>query len=102
MLMLSDAGQVVLAVSRSDWHVSGPQKVRLGIDRFESANLQANGFSNLVLLLIADNDMQQRLKTAKDLHWSLPFGKYHAAVSGIGDALTWVRQCERKKVLRAK
>jgi hypothetical protein len=97
MLMLNEAGQLILVAGRVDWHNSGPEEVGLRIDQFELAHLQASAFENLVLLPISDAAVLGRLKVAKDLYWSLSLGRYHATVDGLGRALAWVRQCEQLK-----
>lgn len=97
MLMLNGNGQLILVAGRSDWRASGPEDVSLRIDSFELDHLQANAFNNLVLVLISDEAVVKRLMAAKVLYWTLPSGKYHATVSGLGDALEWVRRCEQGK-----
>jgi hypothetical protein len=99
MLMLNENGQLILVAGRADWHASGSQEIALRIDDFELEHLTASAFNNLVLLPIGDEAVLKRLKAAKDLYWSLPAGKYHATVAGLGDALEWVRTCERGKHL---
>ncbi len=97
MLMLNRSGQLILVAGRSDWRASGPEEVSLRIDDFELDHLRANAFNNLVLLLISDEAVVKRLMAAKELYWTLPSGTYHATVSGLGDALGWVRRCEQDK-----
>lgn len=96
-LMLNRNGQLILVAGRSNWRAAGPEEVSLRIDDFELDHLQANAFNNLVLLLISDEAVVKRLMAAKELYWILPSGRYHAAVTGLGDALDWVRRCERGK-----
>ena len=99
MLMLNQNGQLILVAGRADWRASGPEEVGLRIDSFELDHLQASMFNNLVLLPIDDEAVIKRLRVAKDLYWSLPFGKYHAAVAGLGEALDWLHTCEQGKRL---
>lgn len=101
MLMLNQKGELILVAGRADWRASGSQEIGLRIDGFELDHLQASAFNNLVLLPISDEAVLKRLKAAKDLYWSLPAGKYHAAVAGLGAALEWVRTCEQGKHLGA-
>jgi len=97
MLMINGAEQLILVAGRADWHVSGPQEVGLRIDGFELSHLKASAFNNIVLLPIDDLVVQKRLASATDLYWTLSSGRYHASVTGLGDALEWVRQCEQNK-----
>jgi hypothetical protein len=97
MLMLNRNGDLILVAGRSDWHSSGSYEIGLRVDDFATDTLQANAFNNLMLVLIKDETILGRLKTAKDLYWSLPSGKYHAIVVGLGDALDWVHTCEQGK-----
>jgi hypothetical protein len=99
--MLNRSGDLILVAGRADWSVSGSQEIGLRIDGFQLEHLAASAFNNLVLLEVSDQSVLQRLKVAKDLYWSLPSGKYHADVTGLGDALSWLRQCERAKQLAA-
>lgn len=100
VLMLNQNGQLVLVAGRADWHGSGSHDIALRIDEFEIDDLQVSAFNNLVLVPISDETVLKRLKVAKDLYWSLPSGRYHAAVAGLGDALEWVHRCEEGKHLR--
>jgi hypothetical protein len=97
MMTLNRTGELMLVVGRRDWRLSGAFDVTLGVDDAEFAHLQANAFNNLVLLLITNGAVLRRLTAAKDIYWHFPFGQYHASVVGFGDALAWVRQCERAK-----
>jgi hypothetical protein len=97
MLMLNRNGELILVAGRADWRASGSYQIGLRIDDFEAAMLPAGAFNNLVLALIKDETILNRLKTAKDLYWSLPSGTYHATVAGLGDALDWVHTCEQGK-----
>lgn len=96
-LTLNQSGDLVLIAGRADWRASGPETVSLQIDNFKVNNLQASAFNNLILLLIKDESIVNRLKVAKSLDWYLPSGTYHAAVTGLGDALNWLRTCEEAK-----
>jgi hypothetical protein len=97
MLMLNKNGQLILVAGKADWRASGSQEIGLRIDGFELNHLSAEAFNNLVLLQVADETALKRLKVAKDIFWLLPSGVYHATVAGLGDALSWVQQCEQAK-----
>lgn len=97
MLVVNGSGQLILVAGRADWQGSGPEEAALRIDDFQIEHLQASAFNNLVLLEIGNEGILKRLQAAKDLYWTLPSGKYHAAVAGLGDALDWVRRCEHGK-----
>jgi hypothetical protein len=99
VLMLNQNAELILVAGRADWHGAGSHEIALRIDDFELDHLTASAFNNLVLLPISDEAVLKRLKAAKDLYWSLPSGKYHATVAGLGDALEWVRRCEQGKHL---
>ena len=101
LLMINEVGQLILVAGRADWHFSGPEDISLRIDDFDLTHLQASAFNNLVLLPISDEAVVGRLKTARDIYWSIPSAKYHAAVSGFGDALLWVQRCEQERRLPA-
>lgn len=48
---------------------------------------------NLVMGVVADVPLRQRLRTAHTLDWALPFGRFHAEVTGLGVALDAVAAC---------
>jgi hypothetical protein len=97
MLMLNGNAQLILVAGRADWHASGSEEIALRIDDIRLEHLTAGAFNNLVLLPITDEAILKRLKTAKNLIWSLPSGKYHAVVAGLGEALEWLHACEQGK-----
>jgi hypothetical protein len=99
--MINGVGQLILVAGRADWRASGSEEVGLRIDGYELAHLQVSAFNNLILLPISDEAVLKRLRAARDLYWSLPSGNYHATVWGLGDALSWVQQCEQAKRLPA-
>ena len=99
MLILNRNDQLILVAGRADWHGSESKEIRLRIDSFELEHLQVSAFNDLLLLPISDDAIIKRLKVAKDLYWTLPSGKYHAEITGLGDALEWVHRCEQRKYL---
>ena len=84
-LMLNRKGQLILVVGRADWHASGTERIGLRIDNFTIDHLQATAFNNLLLVLIKDGAILNRLRVAKNLHWYLPSGTHHASVTGLGE-----------------
>jgi hypothetical protein len=97
MLMLNQSWQLILVAGRADWSASGSLEITLRIDEFEMDHLHASALNNLVMLQISDDAVLKRLKTAKDIYWYLPSGKYHAEVSGMDDAIEWLHRCEGGK-----
>lgn len=97
MLTLSRNGQLVLVAGKSSWQVAGPKKVELRIDHWQVDHLTATAFRNLILVRVGNRTLLQELEAAKDLYWDFPWGRYHAEVSGLGNAVKWLHNCERAK-----
>jgi hypothetical protein len=101
MLMLDQSQQLILVAGRADWRAFGSEEIGLRIDGFQLEHLHASAFNNLILLPINDEVVLKRLKVGNDLYWLLPSGKYYAAITGLDNALDWVRKCEHAKHLHA-
>lgn len=97
MLMLNQSGRLILVAGNAGWNASGAQEIALRIDGWNVDHLTASAFNNLVMLPITDEAVLKHLKAAKDLYWYLPFGDYHATVTGLGEAFDWVYVCEQRK-----
>jgi hypothetical protein len=97
MLMLGRNGELVLVAGKSDWRVSGPEKIGLRIDHGAMDHLTATAFRNLILVHVGNKAFLQELETAKVLYWYFPWGAYHAEVAGLGNAVKWLQGCQRAK-----
>lgn len=94
ILIVNNDGVPVLIAGRSDWTgLNGEARVTLSIDASAPQPLDAFMVNNLVLALAADDALRQRLRAARTLDWTFPFGRFHAEVTGLGVALDAVAAC---------
>jgi hypothetical protein len=94
MLIVNNDGLPVLIAGRRDWSgMSGEADAALAVDGGAPARLHVFMVNNLVVALIEDDALRQRLRAARTLDWTLPFGRFHAEVTGLGLALDAVAAC---------
>lgn len=90
-----DPRRYVLGARRTDWASSGHGlRIGLSIDRAKPLRLKAWSILNLVLVSMSGPARPQRLRNVKALDWSLPAGRFHADVSGLGVAFDAVKACQ--------
>jgi hypothetical protein len=98
MLMLSESKELLLVAGNPEWQAtSNSLKVELGIDNLLINDLTGIPFNNLVFVVVKEDAVLKRLKVARNLYWSFPFGKFHATVDGIGPAITWLHKCKQSQ-----
>lgn len=84
---------LVLIASRSDWeHGGGALQASLSIDDGEPLAIVGYPIGPVFLTLIGGENLE-RLKNAKSLNWSLPWGEYSAEVEGIEVAFSAIGVC---------
>lgn len=94
LLMLNKAGALVLAAGHGDWTgLKGQAPISLSIDGAIPEALNATMMNEIVLTLVTDPDMVERLRRAHSLSWDLPSGHYTAKVSDLGKALDAISAC---------
>jgi hypothetical protein len=94
ILIVNNVGVPILIAGRSDWSgLSGEADVTLAVDGGAPARLNVFMVNNLVLALVADDALRQRLRAAHVIDWTLSFGRFHAEVTGLGVALDAVAAC---------
>ena len=82
-------------VGRSDWDNAGAEiAVCVAIDGAAPVALRGSAVATLVLLLVDDADVLARLRSARMLEWSFPFGRFRTNVTGLGAALDAIRSCQ--------
>ena len=96
LLMLNSVGSLILAAGHADWTgLSGPAIVSISIDGAPPESLNAVMRNNLVLTLVTDTTILDRLRRARTLDWALPSGHYPVAVTGLGKALDAIEACRQ-------
>ena len=94
-LVLNYVGAPVLMVGRSDWDNAGAEiAVGVAIDGAAPVALRGSAVATLVLVLVDDADVLARLRSARMLEWSFPFGRFRTNVTGLGAALDAIRSCQ--------
>jgi hypothetical protein len=94
MLLLNTEQVPVLIAGRPDWHdLGGSAEIVLSIDGEPPRRLGSYTVANLVLVLLSDAPLLRRLRSARTLDWTLPFGRFRANVSGLGTALDAIAAC---------
>ncbi|MGH7023509.1 MAG: hypothetical protein ACREEB_07960 [Caulobacteraceae bacterium] len=95
MMLLNNDGNLVLIGGHSDWATwGGDVPLKLAIDDGPPIDLTASTVMNLIVVLIRDPALRQRLRSAKTLDWNIPTGHVRGDVSGLGVALDAVKACK--------
>jgi hypothetical protein len=99
ILLQSQFGKLILAEAGPDMFLDQPDEVDTGlkIDDDPPRQFKALHSGNIVFVLIERRTMVERLRRAKSICWTLPSGKYCAAIDGIGDALAALDKCQMKR-----
>lgn len=98
MLTRNRDGQFILIGGRGDWaNPTGHTKITLQLGDASPQELEASIFDNLVLVAIKDPAMSDRLVHATSLGWHMPWGDFHADLTGLGVATEALRVCNSKK-----
>jgi hypothetical protein len=93
-LLINGAGVPVLMLGRPDWNNGGGEvRTNVSIDGASPVALQARPAGNLVLVLLSDRAVLGRLRVARILQWTFPFGRFRTNVTGLGAALDALRAC---------
>ncbi len=94
-IFINPTGELVLAAGKPQWLApTSLASVTLQIDDNPPTTIHAGFFNNVVFATVTDSTMIQELTRARRLIWKLPTGTYHAPVSGIGQAIEALRQCD--------
>jgi hypothetical protein len=84
------------------WNHEGAEAdVTLSVDGAAPVTLRGGIVLGLVLTKIEDPNLLQRLRVAHTLDWTFPFGRFRAAVTGLGTALDAVNVCRPEPARRA-
>lgn len=94
MLAFNNVGVPLLIAGWADlYHDGGEVEAGLSVDGAAPARLRASVALNLVITSVEDAALLQRLRGARTLDWTFPFGRYRANVEGFGIALDALRAC---------
>ena len=97
-LLLNNDGVPVLIAARPEWRSAGPIEIALSIDDKRAQKVTAQSAPPLVLVLLSDAKMVERLRQARSLTWSLPFGRVRTDMAGFDAALAAVKACQAEGV----
>jgi CHASE2 domain-containing sensor protein len=94
MLLRNRAGDMVLMAGHSTWRLTdGQATVTLSADGASPVELQGYIVDRIVLVLISDRALLQKVKDAKKLDWRFPWGDFSADVAGLGAAFDAIPIC---------
>jgi hypothetical protein len=94
-------GVFVLGARRPGWASWGHAiRIGLSIDGAKPSRMTAWSLLNGVLLRMAGPARPERLRGASTLDWTLPTGRFHADVTGIGAAFDAVKACRQRHARR--
>lgn len=94
ILLRNNDGQMVLIGGHSDWATwGGDVPLQLSIDGGAATRLTASTANNLIAVLVKDPGLEQRLRSAHSLEWTIPTGRVRGDVTGLGAAFDAVVAC---------
>jgi hypothetical protein len=94
MLVFNNVGVPLLIAGWADqYHEGGEAEVSLSVDGAAPVRMRGSVALNLVITSVADATLLQRLRAARTLDWTFPFGRFRADVAGFGVALDALRAC---------
>jgi hypothetical protein len=103
MLLINDGGKLLLMAGRPDWNSQGANvQVQLSLDGGAPIHLDGTTIINLLITKVDDEATVQRLRQTRTFDWTLPSGRFHADVGGLGVALDAVKTCLDKLGPRPK
>jgi hypothetical protein len=99
MLLLNNDNDLLLIGGHNDWATwGGDVPLTLAIDGGAPVTLTAGTVNNLILVLVKDLGLVDRLRAAKVLDWTIPSGHVRGNVAGLGAALDAVKKCKAEAV----
>jgi hypothetical protein len=97
IMILNDRGDLVLMGGHTDWATwGGDVSLQLSIDGARPVSITASTLNNLILALVKDPELVQRLRAAKTLEWTIPTGHVRGDVAGLGAAMDAVKACKAR------
>jgi hypothetical protein len=94
MLAVNKDDKLVVSLGDPSWTASGGTvPVTLQIEGGKLLQLQGDQLPTLVMVLIDDDRVYRRLRTANRVGWTLPTGHYDAYITGLGAAFDATRAC---------
>jgi hypothetical protein len=92
-LLRNKTGQMILIAARGDWNNSDPIAPKLSIDGAPAKRVLAQTVGPLVLVLVDQPELEAKLRPAKTLQWTMPWGVFNAQVEGLGAAYDQLADC---------
>ncbi len=90
----NNADKLVLVVGHPDWeHNEAPVPMTISVDNGPAVSLDGTAIGPVVLVVIKDDTLTARLKTARKVTWNLPWGRFTARVEGLGEAFDSIAFC---------
>lgn len=94
-MLLNNVGDLVLVGGHQDWATwGGNVPLQLAIDGGPPVTMTAQTINNLIMVLVTEPELLQRLRNATYLDWTIPTGQVRGDVSGLGAALDAMKDCK--------
>ena len=99
MLSINKEGKLILIAGNNQWVAHNPKvPTILQIDDAPPLNIETWQLGNIVLFLVSDDAVAERLKRAVSIKWHFPWGDFHANVTGLGVAAEALKKCNSAKI----
>jgi hypothetical protein len=96
-IILNRDNDLLLIGGHGDWATwGGPVSLQLSIDGEPPIPIAAKTAINLIMTLVKDPVIVQRLRSARTLDWTIPTGHVRGDVAGLGLALDAIKACKAK------
>jgi hypothetical protein len=93
IVLINKNDKLVLVAGHRSWNAMGSVATTMAIDGGRPGKLAADGVGPLYMALI-DDTRTAALRKAQTVDWTLPSGRFHVSVEGLGAAMDAVRTCE--------
>ena len=93
IVLINNTGKLVLVAGHPGWNATGSVQTMLSIDGGAPSKLAADAVGPLVMALV-DDARTAALRKARSIDWTLPPGRFHVSVEGLGAAMDAVRACQ--------
>lgn len=97
-LSLNNDGIPFLVLARPDWRdLRGDAVAKVSVDGAAADDQPVTMIGNLVLALVRDPALVQKLRGGRSVAWTLPIGRFEGRIDGFDGALTAVTACIVKR-----
>ena len=95
-VMRNNENKIVLVAARPDWDLNpdfGPTSMTLVVDGGAPVQMEAHPLGPLLLAVVQDAALTQKIRAAETVTWIVPWGEFKATVTGLGTAFDQTTLC---------